>query len=370
LFIDKYRFNSDFFAIFITVNHRRSLHILFWLAYLLFKSYVEFAWLSSPGGTTPLIERWWMAFFGEVSQLIIKIPLSYFIIYLVNNLARTSKPFLNILAGMVAFALAVVLQRFLIIKFILPHLYHEETSAAFIFNWQRMITTFLDLVFIVGIAVAIKEYRLSQRSREREKGLVKEKLEAELKFLRTQTNPHFLFNTLNNIYALARKKSDDTADVVLKLSKLLRFMLYESRSNSISIAEELRVLNDYIELEKIRYNERLTICFTRAVDDDTQPIAPLILLPFAENAFKHGASETRFNSFIRIHAQLQKGQLIFTIENSREEEEEEKITENIGLSNVRRQLELMYPEHSLKVEPGKNIFKIALTINLHRHAAV
>jgi len=353
------------------VNHRRNLHILFWLAYLFFKSYVEFAWLSSPGGTTPIIERWWMAFFGEVSQLIIKIPLCYFIIYLVNNLAtKPRKAILNILAGMVAFAIAVILQRFLIIKFILPHLYHEETSTAFIFNWQRMITTFLDLVFIVGIAVAVKEYRLSQRSREREKGLIKEKLEAELKFLRTQTNPHFLFNTLNNIYALARKKSDDTADVVLKLSKLLRFMLYESKKNSISLAEELRVLNDYIELEKIRYNERLTIRFTRSIDDDAQPIAPLILLPFVENAFKHGASETRFNSFIHIHAQLQKGQLIFTIENSREEEGEEKITENIGLTNVRRQLELMYPEHSLNVEPGKKIFKIALTINLHRHAAV
>jgi two-component system LytT family sensor kinase len=353
------------------VKRRTGLHIIFWLTYLLFESYVEFAWLSSPGGTTPLPERWWMAFFGELSQLIIKIPLSYFIIYLVNNLAtKIRKPVLNILAGMAAFAIAVVLQRFLIIEFILPHLYHEETNSSFIFNWQRMITTFLDLVFVVGIAVAVKQYRLSQRSKEREKGLVKEKLEAELKFLRTQTNPHFLFNTLNNIYALARKKSDDTADTVLKLSKLLRFMLYESKKDSISIAEELKVLNDYIELEKIRYNERLTLLFTKSIDDEAQPIAPLILLPFVENAFKHGASETRFNSFIHIRAQLQKGRLIFTIENSREEDGEEKIKENIGLSNVRRQLELMYPEHSLNIEPGKKIFKATLTINLSRHAAV
>lgn len=359
------------FTIFIAMKHRYGLHILFWLAYLLFESYVEFAWLSSPGGTTPLPERWWMAFFGEISQLTIKIPLSYFILYLINRLSnRIGKPVLNILVGMAAFALAVVLQRLLIIEFILPHLYHEETSNAFTFNWRRMITTFLDLVFVVGIAVAVKQYRLSQRAKEREKGLVKEKLEAELKFLRTQTNPHFLFNTLNNIYALARKKSDDTADTVLKLSKLLRFMLYESKNDSISIAEELKVLADYIELERIRYNERLTIQFTRSIDDDTQSIAPLILLPFVENAFKHGASETRFNSFIHIQAQLQRGQLIFTIENSREEEGEEKIKENIGLSNVRRQLELMYPEHHLDIEPGKKIFKVTLSINLRRHAAV
>lgn len=353
------------------MKHRVGLHIIFWVAYLLFEAYVEFAWLSSPGGTTPMIERWWMAFFGELSQLTIKIPLSYFIIYLINCLSTgTRQPLLNILLGMAAFAIAVVIQRLLIVQFILPDLYHEETNNAFLFNWRRMITTFLDLIFVVGVAVAVKQYRLSQRSREREKGLVKEKLEAELKFLRTQTNPHFLFNTLNNIYALARKKSDDTADVVLKLSKLLRFMLYESKNDSISIADELKVLNDYIELEKIRYNERLTIRFTRSIDNELQPIAPLILLPFVENAFKHGAGETRFRSFIHIDAQLKKGQLIFTIENSTEDDGEEEIKANIGLSNVRRQLELMYPEHRLDIDPGKKVFKVTLTINLHRHAAV
>ena len=156
----------------------------------------------------------------------------------------------------------------------------------------------------------------------------------------------------------------------MKLSKLLRFMLYESRKNNISITEELRMLSDYIELEKIRYNERLTIRFTRTIDDVTQPIAPLILLPFVENAFKHGASETRFDSFIYISAHLQNGQLRFIVENSKEDDGEETITENIGLSNVRRQLQLMYPEHNLDIIIRQDVFKINLTINLNRHAAV
>jgi LytS/YehU family sensor histidine kinase len=156
----------------------------------------------------------------------------------------------------------------------------------------------------------------------------------------------------------------------MKLSKLLRFMLYESKKDSITISEELRMLNDYIELEKIRYNERLTIHFTRAIDDDTYPIAPLILLPFVENAFKHGAGETRFNSYIDISAQLQKGRLNFIVENSRDGDAEDSITENIGLSNVRRQLQLMYPEHDLDIKIQKGVFKIHLTINLDRHAAV
>ena len=352
------------------MKNRTLLHILFWLAYLLTESYIEYAWLSS-GGTTPLSERVWMAFFGEAAQLPVKILLSYFVIYLVSKISgRIRMRAVIIIAGLCAFAISVILQRILIIKFILPYLYHEAVSEKFMFNWQRMISTFVDLAFVVGMAVAVKQYRLAQHAKEKEKGLVKEKLEAELKFLRTQTNPHFLFNTLNNIYAMARKKSDDTADVVMKLSKLLRFMLYESRKNSISIAEELRMLNDYIELEKIRYNERLTLRFTKSIDDEAQPIAPLILLPFVENAFKHGVGETRFNSFIYISAHLQKGQLQFIIENSKEDDGEENITENIGLSNVRRQLHLMYPEHDLDIELRKDVFKINLTINLNRHAAV
>jgi len=358
------------FTSFTAMNQRVGLHILFWFGYLLFQALIEFAWLNSPASKTPVVEIGWMAFLGELTQLPIKAALSYFIIYLANNLAsKIRNPAVSIIIGLCAFVVAVVLQRLLIVHLVLPDIYHEKTSPDFIFQWKRMISTFLDMIFVVGIVVSIKQFRLSQRSKEKEKSLIKEKLEAELKFLRTQTNPHFLFNTLNNIYALARKKSDETADVVLKLSKLLRFMLYESKKNSITLSEELRVLSDYIELEKIRYNERLTITFSRSIDDETQPIAPLILLPFVENAFKHGASETRFNSFIYIDVQLQKRQLNFTIENSTEDEGG-VIVENIGLSNVRRQLELMYPEHRLDIKACDKIFKVNLTINLQRHEAV
>jgi LytS/YehU family sensor histidine kinase len=339
------------------------------LAYFLFEANIEFAWLTTSSGDTPILQRWWMAFFGELSQLTVKIPLSYYIIYLVTS-AESRGPFMNILKGIAALAIGILLQRVLIVQLIMPHIYHEEVKSSFMFNWRRMISTFLDLVFLIGVTVAVKQYRVTQRSKEVEKSLIKEKLEAELKFLRTQTNPHFLFNTLNNIYALARKKSDHTADVVMKLSKLLRFMLYESRKSHITITDELRVLSDYIELEKIRYNERLTLRFNKSIDDETQAIAPLILLPFVENAFKHGVGETRFKSFINIDVQLQKGRLIFIIENSKEDEREEYIKENIGLSNVRRQLQLMYPEHNLDIKIGKNIFKVTLTINLHRYATL
>ncbi len=353
------------------MNNRLRLHIFFWISYLLFESYIEFAWISASFAAIPGFERWVMAFKTEACLLIIKIPLSYYIKYLVNQLTGNARKIIFIfLCGLVAIAIAIVCFRLLVNHVVLPYIYLETTENKPLFHLQRVISTFIDLLFIIGVTVAVNQYRNSQRSMEKQKKLIKEKLEAELKFLRTQTNPHFLFNTLNNIYALARKKSDDTADVVMKLSKLLRFMLYESKDSSIPVADELRVLADYIELERIRYNERLTIYFTKSVDDETQPIAPLILLPFVENAFKHGASEARFNSFIHINVQVQQGHLIFTVENSKDDNGGKHIRENIGLSNVRRQLELMYPGHRLEMNNEPDRFTIILTLNLRQHAAV
>jgi LytS/YehU family sensor histidine kinase len=212
----------------------------------------------------------------------------------------------------------------------------------------------------------IKQFRLQLEGKEMEKNLIRDKLETELKFLRNQTNPHFLFNTLNNIYALARKKSDETADVVMKLSKLLRFMLYETKNEQIRIIDEIKILDDYIELEKLRYNDRLTISFLREIDNENEQIAPLLLMPFVENAFKHGASESRFESFINLEMTLHGGILEFNIENTKEQSKLND--ENIGLTNVRRQLELLYKEHEVSITCEDTMFKVFLKVNLRQYA--
>jgi len=195
--------------------------------------------------------------------------------------------------------------------------------------------------------------------------LLKKKLEIELQFLKAQTNPHFLFNTLNNIYALARKHSDKTADVVMKLSSMLRYMLYETSNGPIEIENEIKIINDYIELEKLRYSNRLKVIFSHSVDNYKEKLAPLILLPFVENAFKHGAGESRFKSYIYINLELNDKQLFFEIRNSKEEINDEVIIENIGLSNIQRQLELIYPTHELSIENGNMEFIVKLKINLN-----
>ena len=202
-----------------------------------------------------------------------------------------------------------------------------------------------------------------------------EKQAAELNYLRSQTNPHFLFNTLNNIYSLARDKSDLAPESILRLSKILRFMLYETGGAFISIEQELKIITDYIELEKLRYDESLRINFNHDIEDMKQALPPLLLMPLVENAFKHGVSETRSLPFIDIHLSVNKRLLEFEVKNSSEIVAEDKsqlagqagIKENIGLFNLRRQLELLYTDYSLDVRQGTSVFTATLKINLASH---
>jgi two-component system, LytTR family, sensor kinase len=195
-----------------------------------------------------------------------------------------------------------------------------------------------------------------------------EKQEAELNYLRSQTNPHFLFNTLNNIYSLSRDKSDLAPESILRLSKILRFMLYETSGTYIAIEQELKIITDYIELEKLRYDESLRINFNYDVEDMKQALPPLLLIPLVENAFKHGVSETRSQPFVDIHLGVRNRQLVFSVKNSTEVSyEQEPVKENIGLSNLRRQLELLYRDYGLLVQQEQGAFTATLKINLASH---
>ena len=195
-----------------------------------------------------------------------------------------------------------------------------------------------------------------------------EKQAAELNYLKSQTNPHFLFNTLNNIYSLARDKSELAPESILRLSKILRFMLYETGGDYIAIEQELKIITDYIELEKLRYDESLRINFNYDVEDMRQALPPLLLIPLVENAFKHGVSETRSQPYIDIHLTVNKRQLAFVVKNSSDRlQEDGTVKENIGLSNLRRQLELLYKDYNLTVRQSETAFTATLQINLASH---
>ena len=262
----------------------------------------------------------------------------------------------------------IYLVRFSFYYIILPAVFDGRFPPSPTFEFRRFMSILFNFVATSGLMFAIKSFRLQLKMKEREKVLIKEKLETELKMLRNQMNPHFLFNTLNNIYALTKKKSDKAEEAIMKLSDLLSFMLYRSNKASITIEEEMRILDDYIELEKLRY-DRLSIAFNKQVDDHTVTIAPLLLLPLVENAFKHGPSGSRFDSFIHIDFILKEKVLFFEISNSFETGcSQAVITENIGLNNTRRQLELMYQSYNLEIDNDNNIFHVKLHINLDTYA--
>jgi two-component system, LytTR family, sensor kinase len=195
-----------------------------------------------------------------------------------------------------------------------------------------------------------------------------EKQQAELNYLKSQTNPHFLFNTLNNIYSLARDKSDLAAESILRLSSILRFMLYETTGPYIAVEHELKIIDHYIALERLRYDESLRVNFNHDVEDLRQSIPPLLLMPLVENAFKHGASETRNEPFVEIHLSVKKRVLLFVVRNSTDGyDEKQPVKENIGLSNLRRQLQLLFTDYDLLIQPADGTFTASLRINLASH---
>ena len=245
------------------------------------------------------------------------------------------------------------------------HIYTALTTFASVSHGMSEQMSFgMMSFFFFGIIKHIYDYiKLKQSAQQ----LLIEKQQAELSYLKSQTNPHFLFNTLNNIYSLARDKSDLAPESILRLSKILRFMLYETSGAFIAIEQELRIITDYIALEKLRYDESLHVNFNYDVEDMNQAIPPLLLIPLVENAFKHGVSETRSQPFVDVHLSLSKRQLAFTVKNSAETSGDRNVKENIGLSNLRRQLELLYTDYQLSFQQGGSVFTTTLKINLASH---
>ena len=238
---------------------------------------------------------------------------------------------------------------------------HASTGKALEMHMMYSMASF----FLFGIVRHIYGYiKLKQAAQQ----LKFEMQAAELNYLRSQTNPHFLFNTLNNIYSLARDKSDLTPESILRLSKILRFILYETGGKSITIGQELKVIGDYIALEKLRYDDSLRVDIEYDVENMEQAIPPLLMIPLVENSFKHGVSETRNHPFVEISLSVKDQSLEFIVENSVDQSENEGSgNEKIGLANLRRQLALLYKDYDLSIQHSDSVFIAALKINLRSH---
>jgi two-component system, LytTR family, sensor kinase len=336
-------------------RYRFGWHLLFWAA--VFVLY----WLLGAGITG----QYYLEFKINLFVLPARMLGTYSFIYLILPLATAKKRF--VLFGI------LMLIHFFIYGFLIyasfyvlnPYPNFYDFSQQPLFNPGKILTKSVSDYLIPAMGAAIVIFKKWYLDQQKNKKLAQEKLAAELNFLKAQIHPHFLFNTLNNLYALTLIKSEKTSDVVLKLSDLLDYMIYKSNDEFVPLAKELEIMDDYIELEKMRYNERLDFKFEIQGDPGNHEIAPLILIPFIENSFKHGASKDRMNPSIHIMLVIEPDFLFLKVANSVPVEKKIDVPENegIGLRNVQRRLELIYPgQHELRVVPGNNLFTVECKI--------
>lgn len=223
------------------------------------------------------------------------------------------------------------------------------------------------------LAMSVKLTKNWMQTRRRERLLEKEKLETELKFLKSQFNPHFLFNTINSIFVLIHKNPHMASESLAKFSDLLRYQLYECNEHQISLQQELSYLENFIELEKLRQEQHIELALhIGAPPSDNLTIAPFLLMPFLENAFKHVSKRRDTTNRICMELQFHNNELMLDISNSIEPKSivtaEPLIYGGLGLKNVRRRLELLYPgQHELIIQHDDNQFRVQLRLYLHEH---
>jgi len=235
---------------------------------------------------------------------------------------------------------------------------HDLYGAKFIAS------TLVNIVFMVALSllVRIALYWASDQRKTTELALEEHKLEIEL--LKAQINPHFFFNTLNNIYSLVYKKSDDAPAAVMKLSEIMRYIIYDSKSQMVPMEKEVEQLENYIELERLRSSDPGFIEIETRGNFSMHTVPPMVFLAFAENAFKHGKRKVK-KPGIRFEIAAEKGQITYQVTNHILTEPHNNHTgEGIGMHNTRRRLELLYPNcHKLNINKNKDIYEVKLTLN-------
>ena len=275
---------------------------------------------------------------------------------LIPKLLARHKIFYYIISIIIMFVIIVIMPEML-----KPH--HEfgdhGHGPRHIFNAMGALTFFFIFIISSGITIINKWF-----ATEKHKTLIeKEKLQTELSNLKAQINPHFLFNVLNTIYALALKKSDDTPDAVIRLSKLLRYIVNETQADKVPLEKEIDCINNYIDLQKMRLSETVVITYNvNGINSETY-IAPLLLIAFVENVFKHGVSTHEFSPIL-IDINLDGNLFSFKTKNKIFKQKDEE-SAGIGIENTRKRLNLIYPDnHKLIVDETDNSYNVELIINL------
>jgi len=223
----------------------------------------------------------------------------------------------------------------------------------------------LEGFFTLVITYALKYAGQALSSQNKLLQLQKDNLILELSALKSQINPHFLFNTLNNIYSLSLRKSDKAPEMILKLSDMMRYVLYECNAGAVPIEREIQFIKNYMDLERLRHGDEVRIQFTLNGNPGENKIEPLLLIPIVENSFKHGINNQLEKGFIEILMEVKDKKLSLQTLNSVQNGKPTGLKHGIGIDNVRKRLELLYPQnHRLQISPNEKTWKVNLELNL------
>ena len=316
-------------------------HTIFWICLFLYE------WLPS----SSIHDCYQAAFNAAILNVPIIMVATYFHIFVTFEKFLLKKKYglfaLSLGLSLVVFGfLRRVVNFYMIMSVLYP------TKATNLYYLPKITIDAVNVHLFVGLGIMIYSIRKWAEQRHINEELMKEKVAAELSLLKSQVQPHFIFNTLNNIYMLSLKNSPQTSDMIYRLSALLSYMLYDTKRQYIEIEKEIDYVKNYINLEKIRYGERFDVQLNVFNNVRGVHVTPLLFLPLVENAFKHGVSNAVKDSWIHIDISLKKNMLIFKIENSviKEKNVSNGFGNGIGLENLKRRLEILYPNrHELKV---------------------
>lgn len=363
-------------------RHRWLAHLLFWVAVLLV-AVSSSKYFDGKAGT------YWFEFVSDAWYEIPEILATYAVAYVVLPKMLYRRRYVQaVLSFLIIAYLACVLGRIIVVKVDEPLAglapKASETYAEILTNIPKLLYVYFFQIFaVVFVFLCLKTLKDQLLIQRRTLMLEKEKAETELKLLKAQLNPHFLFNTLNNIYSLSFTSPERTSASIARLAEILDHILYRSQARFVALPLEIELIRNYIELEKLRYDSRLTVNFFVVADKEVV-IAPLMLLSLVENAFKHGASNDAGEPVIDIRLVVKEGRLQFRIANTVAEKvpvmgigdagndrigvtDDGQAIERIGLKNLRQQLNHLYgKDQELVVSREDGWFKVALTIYLKK----
>lgn len=335
-----------------------SRHLLFWSSCILY-SIVNAGWTDNDLWVFSLTPK-------LLTDLITIMPIVYINIYLLMPILYDRRRYVTYICCLFFLLMAGALaKRFYAFAIWIPleNMSHPANKMPTEFWIPVRVMQNTALIFpVVAVTMVFKLLINAYQQEKRLRAIERENFNTEISLLKAQINPHFFFNTLNSLYFLTMEGSPKSPELIMHLSKLMRYMLYETSTSQVLLTDEIAHLENYIAIEQMRFSERLELSFLYSGEIDGQWIAPLILLPFVENAFKHGIENN--GGWVTIDLKINEKRLYLKVENSFAEVADPG-HQGIGLKNVKRRLELIYPtQHVLDIKQDNNIYQVDLKISL------